>query len=305
MIKYSNSSVCKRCLQLSLPVDMMIRFAELTNPKYNIYKRTGLREGMPVANQTAAERIVMDMIQDGYYVDFVETLVRIDREGYMGRSYDLKGLKNVVASLIEEGYSFDRESGQFFENQKEQITPNWGRLLEGDERRMTVLRLDIAGNSALVKNFSRDKIESAYNDIRNIMNRSVTNRLGRLWSWEGDGALAAFCFGQMEKMAVFAGMEILHEMFFYNRVRNPLGSPIKVRLGAQIGQVSYSENEIDRLKNETVKQAVYLESLASSNALSVSYNLYINMDQDTLNLFSAEKIHGGCKYRLYTMGTGK
>ena len=304
-LKYANSICCRKCLQLSLSVDMMIRFAELVYPHYDIYKRMGVSEGMPIPNQNAAERIVADMIQAGYYVDFVEALVKIDREGYMGSQYDLKGLNNVVASLMDEGFYFDRESGQFFENQEESVSLNWGRLIEGDERKMTVLRMDIAGNSVLVRNNPRQKIEKAYNDIRNIISRAVTSRLGRLWSWEGDGALAVFLFGPMEKKAVYAGMEILHEIFFYNQLRNPLGSPINVRLGAQIGQVRYSGNEMERLKNEAVKQAVFLEGLAPSNTLSVSYNLCFNMDQNTLSLFSGEKNRGGCKYRLYTMGTEK
>ena len=304
-IKYSNSVCCRKLLQLSMTVDMMIKFAKLVDPNYNIYKRTGLKEGMHIANQNAAERIVADMVQDGRYVDFVEALVKVDREGYMGRKYVLKGLDNVVTSLMDEGFTFDKVSGQFFENQQESITPNWGRLLDGDERKMTLLRIDIAGNSDLVRNNPRPKIEKAYNDVRNIVNRSVTSRLGRLWSWEGDGALAAFLFGPMEKMAIFAGMEILHELFFYNRLRNPLDSSINMRLGAHIGSVRYSNSEMDRLKNDTVKQTMVYEALASNNTLGVSYNVYLTMDQTTLKLFGAEKIGRNCKYRLYTMGTGK
>jgi len=304
-VKYANTVNCRKCLQVSLTVDMMIRFAKLVNPDYDIYKRTGLKEGMPIPNQNAAERIVADMVQDGYYINFVEALVRIDREGYMGRRYDLKSLNNVVLSLISEGYSFDKATGQFFENQQEQISPNWGRLLEGDERKMAVLRLDIAGNSALVKNNPRPKIETAYNDVRSIVDQAVTSRLGRLWCWEGDGALAAFLFGSPEEMAVFAGIEIIHELFFYNRLYNPLNSPINVRLGAHIGQIRYSNNEIGRLKNDTVKEATVLEALAAKNSLSVSYNMYASMDQHTLNLFSAEKTNRDRQYRLYKIGTEK
>ena len=304
-IKSANTSNCKKCLQLSLSVDMMIRFAELVNPRYNIYKRTSLKEGMPISNQHAAERIVADMVQDGYFIDFVEALVRIDKEGYMGKRYNLIGLNNVLSGLINEGYSFDKVSGQFFENQQERISPNWGRLLEGDERKMTILRIDIAGNSVLVKNNPGIKIERAYNDVRNIVNRAVVSRLGRLWSWEGDGAFAAFLFGPMEKMAVYAGMEILHDIFFYNRIRNPLASPVNVRLGAQIGQVRYSENEVERLKNETANQATLFETLAPKNSFSVSFNLYISLEKIILNNFSPEKTRGGHKYRLYTIGTEK
>jgi len=304
-IRNANLTICKKCLQESLPIDMMIRFAKLAIPNYNIYSRTGLEEGMPISKQYAAQRIVTDMIQDGYYIDFVEAMVQIDANGYMGKRYSFKGLKDVVEGLIDEGYSFDKVSGQFMENQRERISSNWGRLREGDERKMTLLRFDIADNSTLVKNNPRSKIDQAYNDLRNIVIRAVTTRLGRLWSWEGDGVLAAFLFGPKEKMVVYAGMEILHEIFFYNRLRNPLGSPINIRLGAHIGQVWYSNNEADRLRNETVKEASILEGLAGNNALCVSYNLYITMDQYILNLFSGEKTRGGRKFRLYKAGIEK
>ena len=299
-MKSANTRSCKKCLQLSLPVDMMICFAKLVNPNYNIYKRTGLKEGMPISNQDAANIIVNDMVKGGYFIYFVEELIRINANGYMGRRYTLWGLNDAIAGLVDEGYSFDKTTGQFFENQNKRISANWGRLQEGDERKMAVLRMDIAGNSALVKNNPRPKIEKAYNDIRNIVSRSVTSRLGRLWSWEGDGALAAFLFGPTEKMAVYAGVEILNELFFYNRLHNPLDSPINLRLGVQVGLVRYSDNETERLKNETVKQAVFLESLTESNSLGVSCNIYITMDQISLSLFSPEKTKSRCKYRLYT-----
>jgi len=304
-IKSANTRACMNCLQVSLTVDMMIRFAMLVNPKYNFYRRTGLKEGMPIPNQNAAQRIVSDMVTDGFFVDFVELLLRVEDKGYMGRHYTLHGLNNVVAGLLGEGYSFDKVSRCFFENQRERISPNWGRLLEGDERKMAVLRLDIAGSSELVKNNPRPKFEKAYDDVRQIMSRVVTSRFGRLWSLEGDGALAVFLFDQIEQMAIYAGMEILHELFFYNRLRNPLGSPINVRLGAHIGMVRYSENELERQRNETVRQAMALEAVAKSNSLCVPFNLYISMDANTLKLFSAEKTGHCGKYRLYTMGIEK
>jgi class 3 adenylate cyclase len=284
---------------------MMVRFAKLVIPNYDIFRRTGLKEGMPMPNQNAAERIVADMVKDGFYIDFVETLIRIDREGYMGRRFELKGLNNAISCLMSEGYSFDKITGQFFENQQEQISPNWGRLREGDERKMAVLRLDIADNSELVKNNPRQKIEQAYNDIRSIVNKSVTKRIGRLWAWEGDGAMAVFLFGSLEKSAIFAGIEILHEIYFYNLMRNPLDEPIKLRLGTHIGPVQYSSIELERMKNETVKEAVVLESLAAKNSLCVSYNMYITMDQQILSIFGPEKNARGRKHRLYKMSREK
>ena len=304
-MKIVHSRFCIKCLQLSLPVDMMVRFARLVNPKYNIYKRTGLKEGMPISNQTAAQRIVADMIQDGFFVDFVEALIKIEAKGYMGHKYTLWGLNDVVTGLIQEGYSFDKVSGQFLENQRERVSPNWGRLLEGDERRMAVLRLDVVDNSTLVRSNPHPKVEKAFNDMRTIVDRAVISRLGRLWSWEGDGALAVFLFGSNEKMAGYAGMEIIHELFFYNLLRNPLDRPINVRIGAHIGQIRYSDSEMERMKNDTVKQTVVYESLAAKNSLCVSSNLCNAMDEIILNLFSGEKTSRNCKYQLYTIGIEK
>ena len=160
-IRSANTRSCMKCLQLSLSVEMMINFAKQVNPQYNFYKRSGFKEGMPIPLDHAAERVVADLIEDGFFVDFVEFLVRIEAEGYMGRRYTLWGMNNVVAGLINEGYSFDKVSGRFFENQRERISLNWGRLLEGDERKMAVLRLDIAGSSALVKDNPRSDVCSS------------------------------------------------------------------------------------------------------------------------------------------------
>jgi class 3 adenylate cyclase len=298
-MKIKNASFCRKCLQQSLPVDVMIRFAELVSPGYNIYRRSGLTEGMPVSNQNAAQRIVADLIQDGYFVDFVELLLKIENEGYMGRRYALKGLNDVVAGLIQEGYSYDKATSQFFENQSERISENWGRLKNGDERHMTVLRLDVADNSTLVKQNPAGVVEKAYGELRSIVSKAVIGRTGRLWSWEGDGALAVFLFGRKEQNTVFSGMEILHELYFYNRLRNPLNKPIRVRIAVHIGPVSYYDNEVERLKNETIKQALSLEAAVPPNSLGISHNLGACLDQFITDLCAPECTAGSGKYRLY------
>jgi class 3 adenylate cyclase len=289
----------------SLQVDMMIRLAQLVNPEYNLYQRLGLREGMPVSNHTAAQCIVADLIESGYFVDFVETLIRVDKGGYMGRSYALRGLDSVINGVMQEGYSFDQTTGRFFENQRERISENWGRLREGDEQQMTVLRLDIVGNSVLVRQNSSAAVQRAYAEMRTIVSRAVISRLGRLWSWEGDGALAAFMFGHKEQAAIFCGMDILHELFFFNKLGNPLSTPIKLRLGVHIGMVRYHENVVERLKSDTIKQAMALEGDAAANSMAVSHSIFISMDKVILDLFTPEKTSRSGKYRQYSISQEK
>ena len=92
----------------------MAIFAAIIDPDYNIYKRLGLNEGQPIIASEAASRIATDMLLNGLYVDFVELLVDVDTNGYMGHQYDLRGLDDVIDDIIQAGYSFDRTTGQFF-----------------------------------------------------------------------------------------------------------------------------------------------------------------------------------------------
>jgi class 3 adenylate cyclase len=296
---------CRKCLYSSLSVHDMIRFVRMVSPNYDIYKRSGYPANTPIPAHDAANRIVVDTIREGLYVDFVEHLIQIDNKGFMGRKYALRGLDDVIGGIIEHGYSYDKTTGQFMENPQERISLNWGRLKGGDERQMTVLRLDIAGNSALVKNNPRNSIEKAYKDMRNIITNAVVSRLGRLWSWEGDGALAAFMFGSKDRLAIFAGMEILHELFLYNKLDSPLSSPIKVRIGINAGPVLYSHNMTDCLKSDTIKKAVELESKTDPNSLAISRNLVMSLSQAVLNIFGGEKSSGSVNFRQYQVNLEK
>jgi class 3 adenylate cyclase len=291
---------CRKCLYTSLSVPDMLRFVNMIDPEYDIYKRSGYPEGHPIANQDAAKRIVDDMIQDGKYVDFVEMLIKVEAQGYMGRHYDLKGMKDIVTDVIQAGYSYDKTTGQFFENQQERITRNWGRLVEGDERQMAVMRLDIAGNSILVKENPKNLIEKAYGDLRQIVTKAVVSRLGRLWSWEGDGALGVFMLGNYSRMAIMSGIEIINEMVLYNKISNPLKSEVKLRLSVHSGNLTYSTSEAECLKADTVRKAIILESKAAKpNSVVISESLAVTQDQALLNIFSNTTEVSADKYRIY------
>jgi class 3 adenylate cyclase len=286
----------------------MIRFAKMTCPEYDIYKSSGYPYGHPFGGQDAATRIVTDMVKNGYYIDLVETLVNINTNGYMGKRYGIRGLDDVINDVLQAGYNYDSTTGQFFEDQSMQVTRNWGRLMEGYERQMAVIRLDIVGNSSLVKDNSKSLIDKAYKDLRKIVTSAVVMRYGRLWTWEGDGALAAFMLGNYSRMAIFAGMEILNEMFMYNKIDNHLNSDIKLRISVHSGDIVYSEDETKCFKTETVQKALYLESNAAlPNTMVISESLAMSQDQAVLDIFSNSKTVGKTsnKYRLYQVSQDK
>ncbi len=293
---------CRKCLALSVSVEQMNRFAKLTDPDYDLYKSYGFSKGHPIGIHEAADRIVGDMVQNGYYIDFVETLIQAESKGYMGRKFAFRGLDDVIGDVLQAGYSYDNATGQFFEDQEKQITRNWGRLMEGDERQMAVLRLDVAGNTILVKENPKASIDKAYGDLREIVNNAVVSRLGRLWTWEGDGALGVFMLGDYSRYAIFAAMEILSEMFVYNKADNPLNSPIKLRIAVHSGHLVYTESATQLLKADTIRTTMTLESKAASpNSMVVSESMAMSQDQSLLNIFTDSKVvpNSTEKYRLY------
>jgi class 3 adenylate cyclase len=287
---------------MSLSVEDMNRFAKMTYPEYDIYHKYGFSKGRPVGVVEAADRIVSDLLQSGYYVEFVETLIQVDSRGYMGHKYALRGLDDVIGDVLQAGYSYDETTGQFFEDQSITQTRNWGRLSEGDERQMAVMRLDIVGNSLLVKENPKPEIDRAYGKLRDVVTEAVIARNGRLWSWEGDGALGVFMFGDYSRSAIFAGMEILNNIFMFNKVDNTLNADIKLRIAVHSGDLAYSENETKCVKQHTVQTAINLEAKAAvPNSLVISESLALAQDQHLLDIFSDSKNvpKSTDKYRFY------
>jgi len=298
---------CRKCLSASISVEEMNRFAKMAYPDYDVYKSYGFSKGHPIGIHEAADRIVGDMVQNGYYIDFVEALIRVDSKGYMGRRYAFRGLDDVIGDMVQSGYHFDKTSGLFFEDQSRQITRNWGRLLEGDERQMAILRLDIVGSSVLVKQNPKSLVDKTYASLRKVVNKAVVSRLGRLWTWEGDGALAVFMLGDYSRLAIFAGMEILNELFMFNKMENQLKIDLKLRLAAHSGSLVYSDNETKCLKAEIVRTAVTLESKAATpNSFVISESMAMAQDQVLHEIFSNVKVAAdSSKYRMYQVSQGK
>lgn len=293
---------CK-ILYESLSMDMIVRFAQIIIPGYDIHRQSGIPENIPITAQTAAEQVVKDIISSGRYLHLIELLIKIDTTGFMGREYPLLYMRELIKSILSEGYSYDSTTGLFMENAQNQLSPNWGRLVEGDEFQLALLRLDMVHNSELVRENQNSLVEVAYADLRAIVSRAVLPRMGRVWYWEGDGCLAAFVFGKKERSAVLAGMEMLHNLYFYNRLSNPLPMPIQIRLAVHGGPVKYFKDPVELKKNETLREITEVESkYGISDTLVATSNVFLSIDRVIQERFCAEQIRGSYKLRQYAIG---
>jgi hypothetical protein len=286
-VKGSLSQMLKKTLYESLSPDMLERVAKDMIPDYDLRQRTGFPPNIPMQGQTAASCIGDDIVAGGLFLHFVERLVLLDREGFMGRTYRIAGLRELFKSIGAEGYLWDADTSRFMEDPRIRRTQNWGRLLPGEELRVSLLRVDVVTNSRIVKERGESAARGAFEDLRAILARCAERRSGRVWSWEGDGALAAFLYGHSTTSSVLAGMAFLHELFIYNRAYNRMGESVRVRAAVHTGPIRYLDDVGEILKQETCREVSESESRwTPPDCMSISPAVAGTLDRVILDRFS-------------------
>jgi len=294
----------KKSLYESLNAEMLERVAQDLIPDYDLCQRTGFPPNIPMQGQTAASRIVDDIVTDDLFLHFIERLVQLDREGFMGRSYRVAGLRELFKSIGGEGYIWDTETSHFMEDPRIRRTHNWGRLLQGEELRFSLLRVDVVRNSRIVKVHGETAARGAYEDLRGMLARCAERRSGRIWSWEGDGALAAFLFGHSTTSSVLAGMALLHELYIYNRAYNRMGESVSVRAAVHTGPIRYFSEVGEILKQETCREVIESESRwTPPDCLSISPAVAGTLDRVILDRFKPGP-EVGSRALVYSIGLG-
>ena len=255
-------------------------------PDYNLNERTGFPSSLSVPNVDAAKQIVTDILCHDLFIEFVLLLLRLQDEGWKGRKISISYLRDIVKSLYNLGYLYHKEDRAFIENPKIRKSRNWGILKERNEYNFTFLRIDIEGSSKLVRKHDKDKISAVYKSLRAIVQKAVETRTGRIWSWEGDGGLACFYYGNKNYHATLAAIEILHEIFFFNRLRNPISQEIRVRIAVHSGRCEYLTEDEELKKAEPVRRIMEAEKLYTpSNHITISVVVKEMLDSLLANRF--------------------
>ena len=299
-VRSTLAQLAKKSLCEAVNLDMMNRLARDVFQTYDLHERTGFPSTVPLSPQLVAHHIVSDAVAENRFLHLIERLIKLDQEGFMGRRYPVSGLAEIVKQIRAEGYVWDEETFLFMEDPRVRRTPNWGRLTDDDEFRFAILRLDVVGNSRMVKEHGERAMRGTMEDLRQIVSRSVEVRSGRVWQWEGDGALAGFLFGPKTMEAILAGMAILHELFLYNRLHNRLGDPLRVRAAVHTGALRYQTDPGQLVKQEIIQEAVEIESeLTPVGALVITPAVAPTVDRVILDRFHPVSQSPGTRLLAY------
>jgi class 3 adenylate cyclase len=252
---------------------------------YDVYERSGFPANIPMPRADAARQILTDMNREGYFLKLVEALIDLHSNGDMGREMRIRMLDRIIAGVEAQGYLYSPSEGLFVEATRRQKTTGWGTLRDGRIYEFALLRADLVGNTSLVRAYSQEQIKAAYGRIRELVQGRVENRNGRVWSWEGDGALAAFYFGDKNIQATLCGMEIVHELFFFNALHSTLPEPLSVRLAVHAGPCKFLAAGKDTA-GETIRRVELLESrFTRPGSLTVSPGVFTDLGGKLSPLF--------------------
>lgn len=253
-------SLVAKALYESVDNATIIALARRILPDYDIYKSMQISESLSITKRDIAERMVRDMRDTGYIFDLIALMLVASRDGLNGRLYKFPHLSALVKEIGESGLIFDWESKMFMEDPTVRRTVNWGILKEDQPYSFTFLRLDIVGNTELVRSNPENRVKKTYHALRSFITDIVEARHGRIWRWDGDGALVAFLFQDRYEQSVLSGLEILHWLFVFNHFNNPLDRPISVRMAVLPGQCHFSMDPEKILHNDIIKKIVQIES---------------------------------------------
>jgi len=295
-----------RALIESMDVRDMKHLARRVIPDYDIYKQSGFPESFAIPSIDAANQIVNDIINANLFFQLIQNLIHMNQEGFMGKKIRISHLNDIIKDIYSNGYLFDSENQIFIEDPKIQKTRNWGALQEGKSYPLAFLSIDIIGNTKIVQKYSREVVETAYTELNFIVQNTIDKRNGRIWMWEGDGGVIAFFFGNKNLDATLSAIEILNNLFLYNRTMCKLTEPLKIRMSVHSGICEYSDKNDYFKKMEVMKTISDMEkSYSKAESICISYPVRMMLDGFIANQFVPLGSSNTSKYYRYELGWEK
>ena len=299
------SSLFVSALSQSMPVELMQKVARIVIIDYDVYERSGFPAAIPMPRADAARLILKDFTQEDSFLRLIEALIHVTTQGVMGRDVRIPLLPRIIAEIEDQGFRYSTERGMFVEAGERERTMGWGTLREGKTYEFALLRIDIAGNSELVRRYSKPQVSSVYEMVRDMVTRFVEKREGRIWGWEGDGGLAAFYFIDKTIQATLCGMEILHDLFLYNLLGRALPEPLQLRLAVHAGPCRFLMSAKEAA-GDTIRRIELLESLYTQpGSLTVSPGVFTDLGSKLSPLFAAVQGPDSSSIYCYSLGWEK
>jgi len=270
-------------------IDLLGKYME---PKFNAHILSGEPFGITLRPEQAAQVIVKHFSRQGRLGELIVLLIGLESNpSTVRRAVSLAGLDEFTRRMGALGYVYDRSTDSIVQKAAGE-EDSWGLLHEGESYNFAFLSIDIAGNSIIQSKYEEERIEAVYGSLYSMIERIVKVYNGKIWTWAGDGGIAAFYLGNIAQDSVNAAISIQTNMIAFNLSsnRNQFEEPVHLRIAAHQGPTAYKENK-GAILSEAINYVAHLEKKGTSlDGVAVSIDIYNELTARLRKVFQSKGI---------------
>ena len=274
----------------NLNADEIEAFGKIIFKSFDCHKLAGKSNHITLSPRKCAAVLVEYCNNGKKLFDLIQLLVQLDGSTLKGKIITLNGLEIYLNKLGQAGIYYDFRKRKVLRSKKELTDlPNWGSLKEGKEYSLTILSIDIVNNSKLVKKHGVKTMEHVYFQLKSFLTKKLYEYDGRLWSFAGDGGIAAFTFKDQITRSVLCALDIQSSLAIFNI--NPvvkIKDTIELRIGIDTGKIKFLK-ETGTIVSDVINFAAHLEKYATSpGQISISDTVMKQLNKKITRIFTAE-----------------
>jgi class 3 adenylate cyclase len=267
--------------------------------QYSTHSVAGEDKHITISRHRGAQLLVEQAEMRGRIADLVKLIADLDGSHFQGRHLDVDGIEVFFNGLARAGMAYDANHRRLYYNREEiQQLKNWASLRDGRTYEISVISLDIVGNSQLVRDNGARKMEQFYYELWRFLGKKITDYDGRIWSWAGDGGLMAFTFKGHVNRCVKCAIDIQISLPLFNiSSENPLNERVALRIAANTGQLRFY-SDTGRIVSDVINYAVHLEKGGTApGCVSLTERVAALTDPKTLTIFEDAGTFEGFAYK--------
>ena len=260
----------------------------MLSKKFDLHSLADKTVNMTIGARPAATILVEHMENTNKTADLIKVLAELDNNLILGKTLQLDGYDYFLQQFTQSGYFYDFRKRKVLpiKNDSSEL-PNWGSLKDGKTYPVTIISVDIVGNSELVKKNGTKLMKKVYTNLWNFLKQHLAHTDGRIWSWAGDGGILAFAFKNQLERAVRFAVEVQRTITLFNMdTSNPVEDDIELRLGIHTGKITY-HSDSGQIISEVINLAAHLEKQKTvPGSISLTADVYKGVSPKLQTIFA-------------------
>ncbi len=255
---------------------------------YNGHKAAGVKNHITMSPRKCANALVQFLNDSKKTFQLIKLIIEMDDSSLNGKSITIEGLEAYLNKLAKSSIYYDFKKRKLHHSKKDALEMiNWGTLKDGKTYNITVMSLDIVGNSKLVKKYGTKTMEKVYFRLRSFVEQKVLDYEGRIWNFAGDGGLIAFTFNEHTTRAALCALDIRAALSVFNiRPDLPIKDNITLRLALDTGKIKFSDNT-GHIVSDIINYVAHLEKSGTlPGEISISENVKKELATKVAKVFS-------------------